>query len=125
MDVINNLVLVQLPNYKRAKLIDRQALGFLTRRLAQLWFGESVWSNDDTQQWLNLGLPAFMGLRFFQYKFGPDAGIFDAFDWLNPRYRDHYFESMANSISPKLRYPILSSFRNNPDSQKYLQTLTY
>ena len=125
VDVLNNLVLVPLPNYKRAELMDRQALGFLTRRLAQLWFGESVWSNEDTQQWLNLGLPAFMGLRYFQYKFGPDAGIFDAFDWLNPRYRDHYFESMANSISPKLRYPILSSFRKNPDSQKYLQTLTY
>ena len=66
-----------------------------------------------------------MGLRYFQHMFGPDAGIFDAFDWLNPRYRDHYFESMTNSISPKLRYPILSSFRKNPDSQKYLQTLTY
>ena len=125
IDVINNLVLVPLPNYKRAGFMDRQALGFLTRRLAQLWFGESVWSNEDTQQWLNLGLPAFFGLRFFQYKFGQDAGIFDTFDWMNPRYRDHYFESMVNSISPKLSYPILSSFRENPDSQKYLQTLTY
>ena len=125
VDVINNIVLVPLPNYRHASLMDRQALGFMTRRLAQLWFGESVWSNEDTQQWLNLGLPAFMGLRFFQHKFGPDAGIFDLFDWLNPRYRDHYFESMANSISPKLSYPILSSFRMNPDSQKYLQTLTY
>ena len=125
VDVINNLVLVPRPNYESAELMDRQALGFMTRRLAQLWFGESVWSNEDTQQWLNLGLPAFMGLCFFQHKFGPETGIFDAFDWLNPRYRDHYFESMANSISPKLSYPILSSFRKNPDSQKYLQTLTY
>ena len=125
IDVINNLVLVPSPNYRRSGLTDRQALGFLTRRLAQLWFGESVWSNEDTQQWLNLGLPAFFGLRFFQHKFGQDAGIFDTFDWMNPRYRDHYFESMVNSISPKLSYPILSSFRENPDSQKYLQTLTY
>ncbi|MDP6216347.1 MAG: M1 family aminopeptidase, partial [SAR324 cluster bacterium] len=125
IDVINNLVLVPSPNYRRSGLTDRQALGFLTRRLAQLWFGESVWSNEDTQQWLNLGLPAFFGLRFFQHKFGGDAGIFDTFDWMNPRYRDHYFESMVNSISPKLSYPILSSFRENPDSQKYLQTLTY
>ena len=125
IDVINNLVLVPSPNYRRSGFMDRQALGFLTRRLAQLWFGESVWSNEDTQQWLNLGLPAFFGLRFFQHKFGQDAGIFDTFDWMNPRYRDHYFESMVNSISPKLSYPILSSFRENPDSQKYLQTLTY
>ena len=125
VDVLNNLVLVPLPNYKRSELMDRQALGFLTRRLAQLWFGESIWSNQDTQQWLNLGVPAFLGLRFFQHKYGADAGIFDSFDWLNPRYRDHYYESMTNSISPKMRYPIISSFRKNPNSQKYLQTLTY
>ena len=125
VEVLNNLVLVPLPNYKRSEFLDRQALGFLTRRLAQIWFGESVWSNQDTQQWLNLGIPAFLGLRFFQYHFGQNAGIFDAPDWLNPRYRDHFFEKMANSVSPKFRYPIISSFRKNPDSQKYLQTLTY
>lgn len=125
VDVINNLILVPLPNYKRSEFLDRQALGFLTRRLGQLWFGESIWSDQDTQQWLNLGVPSFLGLRFFQQKYGSDAGIFDAIDWLNPRYREHYFENMANSVSPKLSYPILSSFRNNPDSQKYLQTLTY
>ena len=125
VDVLNNLVFVPMPNYKRSEFLDRQALGFLTRRLAQLWFGESIWNNNDTQQWLNLGVPAFMGLRFFQHKFGADAGIFATDDWLNPRYKDHFFEKMANSISPKLRYPILSSFRKNPDSQKYLQTLTY
>ena len=125
VDVLNNLVLVPLPNYKRSEFLDRQALGFLTRRLAQLWFGESIWSNQDTQQWLNFGVPAFLGLRFFQHKFGTDAGIFKTVDWLNPRYKDHFFEKMTNSVSPKLRYPILSSFRNNPDSQKYLQTLTY
>ena len=125
VDVLNNLVLVPMPNYKRSEFLDRQAIGFLTRRLAQLWFGESVWSNQDTQQWLNLGVPAFLGLRFFQHKFGADAGIFETVDWLNPRYKDHFFEKMANSVPPKLRYPILSSFRNNPDSQKYLQTLAY
>jgi len=125
VDVLNNLVLVPLPNYKRSEFLDRQALGFLTRRLAQLWFGELIWSNQDTQQWLNFGVPAFLGLRFFQHKFGTDAGIFKTFDWLNPRYKDHFFEEMINSVSPKFRYPILSSFRKNPDSQKYLQTLTY
>ena len=67
----------------------------------------------------------FLGLRFFQEKYGPDAGIFDSFDWLNPKYRDHFYENMANTVSPELSYPILSSFRNNPESQKYLQTLTY
>ena len=32
---------------------------------------------------------------------------------------------MVNSIPPKMKYPILSSFKKNPDSQKFLQALTY
>ena len=123
--VINNLVLVPIPNYIRSEFMDRQAFGFLTRSLAKLWFGESVWNSEELHQWLNLGLPAFIGLRFYQNKFGVDAGIFDMFDWMNPRYRDHFFESMVNSISPKLTYPIISSFERNPASNKFLQTLTY
>ena len=125
VDILNNIVLVPLPNYKRSKFLDRQAFGFLTRRMAQLWFGESVWNDQDKQLWLNMGLPAFFGLRFFQEKFGLDAGIFETIDWLNPRYRDHFFEDMANSVSAELNYPIISSFRENSDSQRFLQTLTY
>ena len=125
VEVINNLVLVPLPNYKRSKLMDRQALGFFTRRFAQLWFGESIWNDEDKQLWLNLGIPAFLGLRYFQHRFSPDAGIFDAMDWLNPRYREHYFENMVTSISPKMSYPIVSSFQQNLDSQSFLRTLTY
>ena len=125
VEILNNLVLVPLPNYKRSEFLDRQALGFLTRRLAQLWFGESVLNDNDKQLWLNMGLPAFFGLRFFQEKFGPESGIFDTIDWLNPRYRDHFFENMVNSVADELNYPILSSFKDNPNSQKFLQTLTY
>ena len=125
VDILNNIVLVPIPNYKKSEFLDRQALGFLTRRLAQLWFGESVLNDHDKQLWLNMGLPAFFGLRFFQEKFGPEAGIFNTIDWLNPRYRDHFFEDMANSVTTELDYPILSSFRENPDSQRFLQTLTY
>ncbi len=125
VEILNNLVLVPLPNYKRSEFLDRQALGFLTRRLSQLWFGESVLNDHDKQLWLNMGLPAFFGLRFFQEKFGPESGIFDTIDWLNPRYRDHFFENMVNSVVDELNYPILSSFRDNPNSQKFLQTVTY
>ncbi len=125
VDILNNLILVPLPNYKRSKFLDRQALGFLTRRLAQLWFGESIFNDNDKQLWLNMGLPAFFGLRFYQEKFGPESGIFDTIDWLNPRYRDHFFEEMANSVSGELNYPILSSFRKNRNSQVFLKTLTY
>ena len=54
VEILNNLVLVPLPNYKRSEFLDRQALGFLTRRLAQLWFGESVLNDNDKQLWLNM-----------------------------------------------------------------------
>ncbi len=125
VEVINNIVLVPIPNYKRSELMDRQAFGFLTRSLGKLWFGESVWNNQDNQLWLNFGVPAFLGLRFFQYNFGNDAGIFGTIDWLNPLYKDHYYEDMVNDIPPKMKYPILSSFRKNPNSQSFLQALTY
>ena len=125
VEVINNLVFIPFPNYKRSELMDRQALGFLTRSLGKLWFGESIWNDQEKQLWLSLGIPAFLGLRYFQYKFGSDSGIFDNIDWLNPRYKDHYFEKMVNSIPPKKNYPIISSFRKNPDSESYLKTLTY
>ena len=125
VEIINNLVLVPIPNYKKSELLDRQALGFLTRSLGQLWFGESIWNDKDNQLWLNLGIPAFLGLRFFNYKYGMDAGIFNTIDWLNPLYKDHYFENMVNSVPPKMKYPILSSFRKNPNSQSFLKALTY
>jgi len=125
VEILNNLVLIPLPNYKRSEFLDRQALGFLTRSLSQLWFGESVWNNKDKELWLNMGLPAFFGLRFFQEKFGTEAGIFESIDWLNPRYRDHFFEDMANPIAAEFNYPIASSFRENQNSQIFLKTLTY
>ena len=68
VDILNNLVLVPLPNYKRSKFLDRQAFGFLTRRLAQLWFGESVWNDHDKQLWLNMGLPAFFWIALLPGK---------------------------------------------------------
>ena len=63
VEIINNLVFVPLPNYKRSELMDRQALGFLTRSLGKLWFGESIWNDQEKQLWLSLGIPAFLGLR--------------------------------------------------------------
>ncbi len=125
VSVINNLVLVPLPNFKRSSILDRRVLGFLSRGFGQLWFGESVWNNRDRELWLNLGLPAFLGLRFYQHEFGVDAGIFNFPDWMNPRYREHFFEDIALGIPENMSYPILSSFREVKEYREYLKSVTY
>lgn len=107
--IINNLILVPTPHYQRTALMDRRVLGFFSRGLGGLWFGETVWNNTDTQLWLSLGLPGFLGLNFYEFKYGKDAPIFEFIDWLNPHYKEHFFESMVSNIRPEFRIPLLSS----------------
>ncbi|MBF0350769.1 MAG: BamA/TamA family outer membrane protein [SAR324 cluster bacterium] len=123
--VVNNLILVTIPHYKRSTFMDRRVLGFFSRGMAELWFGEKVWANEDTQLWLHMGLPAFFSLKFFEYKYGLDARIFDFFDWLNPHYREHFFESMVRGVNPALEVPIMSKISKLSDYRVYLKFATY
>ncbi|MGK5091426.1 M1 family aminopeptidase [Deltaproteobacteria bacterium TL4] len=125
INVVNNLVLVTTPHYKRSAFLDRRVLGFFIRGMAQLWFGERVWNNLDTQLWLNMGIPAFFSLKFFDYKFGHDGRIFDFMDWLNPHYREHFFESMVRDIRPVSDLPIITSLNALHEVRIYLKVVTY
>ena len=40
--VINNLILIPLPNYKRSGFLDRRVLGLVSLSLGQLWFGKDL-----------------------------------------------------------------------------------
>jgi len=123
--VFNNLVLMTTPHYERSNFLDRRVLGFLTRNIGELWFGESVWNNRDRQLWLNMGISAFLNLKFFSYKFGNDAGIFDFIDWINPHYREHFFESMFRNMRQELQIPIISSLHETSSYRNYLILVTY
>lgn len=111
--VMNNLILVTTPHYQRTGLLDRRVLGFFAQSLGELWFGETVWHNSNEQLWLSRGFGTFFSLRYYEHKYGSDAGIFDFIDWVNPRYREHFVESMARGIKPELQVPIVSPIQGN------------
>lgn len=126
--VKNNIILITAPHYKRTALFDRRVLAFFTRGLGELWFGETVWHNKDHQLWLSRGLSTFLGLKFYAYKYGADAGIFNFIDWINPRYREHFIENMARNIRQDLQQPIISSIQENTkhsETRILLRLVTY
>ncbi len=123
--VYGNLVLIPTANLQRSAFLDRRAVSFLTRALGQLWFGEWLQADTNRDLWLRLGFPAFLGLRYFEDRYGTDATIFDFWDWLNPRYREHFYELPVRSIRNELLRPIATAFRSAPASQDFLRIVTY
>ncbi len=128
VSVLNNLILVTTPHYERTGLLDRRVLGFYSRGIGEMWFGESVWHNNDTQLWLSRGLGTFFSLRFYAHKYGNDGGIFDFIDWLNPRYREHFVEVMARNIKRELQQPIISPVQvpaKTSETRIIMRSVTY
>ncbi|MGA0350826.1 MAG: M1 family aminopeptidase [bacterium] len=123
--VINNLILIPLPNYKRSGFLDRRVLGLVSLSLGQLWFGEKIWNDEDLGLWISKGIPAFLGLRFFEQHYGKDAGIFGFIDWMNPRFREHFIEDMALSNNEETAHPIYASFQASEDPRLHMIRVTY
>ncbi|MDH4246718.1 MAG: M1 family aminopeptidase [Deltaproteobacteria bacterium] len=88
----SDLVLIPEVYFRNHPVLDRVFLARLTRALAEIWFGEGVWSHRDQDSWLSRGLAGFLALEYFEHHFGWDGGIHNMGDWLQPRYREHYFE---------------------------------
>jgi hypothetical protein len=95
---VGSLVLVPREYFQSSALLDRVFVAQLTRAVAQVWFGETVWSNRDRQSWLHLGLSGYLALDYFHSLFGWDAGVHDVMDWLQPRYREHFFEAPVRAL---------------------------
>ena len=123
--VINNLILIPLPNYKRSGFLDRRVLGLVSLSLGQLWFGEKIWNDEDLELWISRGIPAFLGLRLFEEHYGKDAGIFGFIDWMNPRFREHFIEDMALSKKEETSHPIYASFQASEDPRLHMMKVTY
>jgi hypothetical protein len=123
--VFNNIVLVTRPHYERTEFMDRRVLGLFTMGLGKLWFGETIWHNEDSQMWLSRGIPIFLSMRFYEQKFGRDAGIFDFINWMNPQFKEHFVEDMARSGKLELLRPIASSFRENAATSEHLKAVNY
>ena len=95
MFTVGNAILIPTVYFKNNTLLDRVFTGKLARAIAELYFGEGVWSNRNTDAWLHLGLTGFLALDYFEYAYGWDAPVHDLVDWLSPRYREHFFEAKA------------------------------
>ncbi|SVC50899.1 uncharacterized protein METZ01_LOCUS303753, partial [marine metagenome] len=123
--VINNLVLIPVANYKRSFWFDRRVQGLVSLSLGKLWFGEKVLHHRDMGLWLTNGIPAFLGLRFYEHQYGSGSGIFNFINWMNPRFRDHYVEGMALEVPEDYKEPILSSFKETLSPRSHLETAAY
>lgn len=116
MRAVGNMVLIPSVFYRNNPILDRLFLAKLSRALAQIWFGETVWANADTQHWLHLGLSGYLALDFFQSLYGWDAGLHNVVDWLKPRYREHFFEAPVRELIRDGRdAPVMISLRGYPD----------
>ncbi|MEE8433335.1 MAG: hypothetical protein V3S64_00975, partial [bacterium] len=112
---VGSIVLIPRDFYSNHPFLDRIFLAQLARALAQIWFGEAVWSNRDLQSWLQLGLPGFLALDYFQSLFGWDAGIHGIIDWLQPRLREHFFEApVRGNMHAERDAPLLISLSKYP-----------
>ena len=123
--VWNNVIMVPQPHYERSELLDRRVMGLLSMELGRIWFGSTLWNDEDTQMWLSHGLPTFLSLRFYEHKYGKNGGIFDFINWMNPEYREHFIEEMARNNDLELIKPIVTSFRENPATQAHLRAVNY
>ena len=94
---VGNIVLIPKDFYSNHRVLDRIFLAQLARALAQIWFGEAVWSDRDRQSWLHLGLPGYLAMEYFQSLFGWNAGIHSVVDWLQPKLREHFYEAPVRS----------------------------
>lgn len=102
--------------FKNNPLLDRVFVGKLARALAEVWFGNAVWANRDTQAWLHLGLTGYVSLDFFRQLYGWDASIHDLVDWLSPKYREHFFEAkVIERIRNERDVPVMVSLHGHPE----------
>jgi hypothetical protein len=95
---VDSAVIVPVADYKNSSVLDRVLVGRISRAIAQQWFGETVWANEDREAWLIWGLAGYLSLEFFDHLYGWDAPTHAITDWLAPRYREHYFEEPARRL---------------------------
>ncbi|MEE8394892.1 MAG: hypothetical protein V3S29_02475 [bacterium] len=119
-----NTVMVPTAFYRASPILDRVFVARLARAIAEVWFGETVFSDRDSQAWLHLGLTGFLALDFFQSSFGWDARFHDVVDWLSPKYREHHLETPTLYLVRKGRdTPLDSSLYRHPVRKEVMTAL--
>ena len=109
MIVTGNLVLLANSHFHTPRYFQRVFEARLAAVLGQIWFGEGVLGNRNTQAWLHMGLSGFLALDYYRATYGWDGGTHAVLDWINPRYREHYFELPVRQIMREGKDAPLSS----------------
>ena len=118
---VGSLVLIPEEYFNNPPMLDRVFLAQLTRALGQVWFGEAVWSHRDRQSWLHLGLSGYLSLDFFHSLYGWSAGIHNVVDWLQPKYREHFFEAPVREMMRRDKdAPLMLSLSTHEEEQSAL-----
>ena len=116
ISTVGDAIIIPMAHFKNNPILDRVYTSKLARAIAEVWFGNTVWANQDSQAWLHLGLTGYLSLEFFRFLYGWDAGIHDLVDWLNPKYREHYFEAkVVAQIRNEDDVPLTASLHNHPN----------
>ncbi len=112
---LGHIVLIPAVHRHDDPILDRVYTAKLARAIAQVWFGETVWADEDREAWLPLGMSGFLALDFFESLWGWDGRVHSLADWLNPRYREHFIEApVRNLIYSNEDAPLLTSITGYP-----------
>ena len=95
---LGNLIVVSRAYAHNPPLLDRVYADALARALGQVWFGETVWNDNEREAWLRLGFSGYLALRFFEARYGWDSRMHPTVDWLSPRHREHHFEAPVRAL---------------------------
>lgn len=98
MLILGQVLVISKDFARQTPLMDRSFVGQVAQALGQVWFGEGMWCDEDSQAWLRYGFAGYLALDFFQALYGWDARVHTLTDWLNPRFREHYFEAPALAL---------------------------
>lgn len=112
---LGHIVLIPAVHRHDDRILDRVYTAKLARAIAQVWFGETVWADEDREAWLPLGMSGFLALDFFESLWGWDGKVHTLADWLNPRYREHFIEApVRDLIYTNQDAPLLISLTRYP-----------
>ncbi|MDH4225748.1 MAG: M1 family aminopeptidase, partial [Deltaproteobacteria bacterium] len=115
---VGQTVLIPKGYYQNSRLLDRLYVGFLSSALARMWFGSTVWADENREAWLSYGLSGYFSLEYFDSLYGFDAPIHTITDWLAPRYREHYFEDpVRDLLRSETDSPLAATWEDNPHQQ--------
>ncbi len=89
----------------------------VVKTMAKLWLGEHFFFHETRAAWLRHGLSGWLAIHWIETRYGPHVGLRQGRDWLNPNYREHYYERRVRQAIREQRDVALNiDLQNYPDA---------